>query len=109
MGSRKYILETVKAKIKDPVIQNTDHKFLIFNFVNNRLFSTNNNVKKYKNKVIYDYQETEEINKEFFDQTLINSVETWHKYWPIQDKWEFYKRNLIENKEKFYQEKRNHY
>ncbi|PKB92213.1 hypothetical protein RhiirA5_445556 [Rhizophagus irregularis] len=49
-ASDNIFLETVKAKIKDPVIQNTDHKFLIFNFVNNRLFSTNNNVKKYKNK-----------------------------------------------------------
>ncbi|PKC57076.1 hypothetical protein RhiirA1_473056 [Rhizophagus irregularis] len=56
-------------------------------------------------RVIYDYQETEEINKEFFDQTLINSVEMWHEDWPIQDKWEFHKRNLIENKEKFIKKK----
>ena len=83
---------TIK-KIDDKIL--TDHKILIFSFVNQGLLTTKPNIKSYRNKkIIFDYNKTEDKKKDDFKESLIKASVEWDTSWSIEEKWSYYRKNL---------------
>ncbi|CAB4418207.1 unnamed protein product [Rhizophagus irregularis] len=100
-GCPKIFLELINAKIKT-FNGRFDHKLLTLNFNNIGLISKEIQLLGYKNKrTIFNYQKTKELDKENFENVLIDSALEWRDEWSIEEKWSFYKKKLEEKKNKY--------
>lgn len=62
----------------------------------------------YKNKrIVFNYQKSEDLDKEFFEKELIENALEWRDEWSIEEKWLFYKKKLDEKKNKYIKKEKN--
>lgn len=93
--------EIIIAKIKDFSDIKTDHRMLLIGFTENLITPKMPFKKSINKRIIYEYSNTEEKEKESFDNELIDCASFWDKNWSIEEKWEFYERSIREVKEKY--------
>uniref|UniRef100_U9UGS7 Reverse transcriptase domain-containing protein n=1 Tax=Rhizophagus irregularis (strain DAOM 181602 / DAOM 197198 / MUCL 43194) TaxID=747089 RepID=U9UGS7_RHIID len=84
--------EIIIAKIKDFSDIKTDHRMLLIGFTENLITPKMPFKKSINKRIIYEYSNTEEKEKESFDNELIDCASFWDKNWSIEEKWEFYER-----------------
>ncbi|GBC39515.2 hypothetical protein GLOIN_2v1480544 [Rhizophagus irregularis DAOM 181602=DAOM 197198] len=89
--------EIIIAKIKDFSDIKTDHRMLLIGFTENLITPKMPFKKSINKRIIYEYSNTEEKEKESFDNELIDCASFWDKNWSIEEKWEFYERSIRES------------
>ncbi|GBC43893.1 hypothetical protein RhiirA5_422143 [Rhizophagus irregularis] len=58
-------------------------------------------------RIVFNYQKSEDLDKEFFEKELIENALEWRDEWSIEEKWLFYKKKLDEKKNKYIKKEKN--
>ncbi|PKY27446.1 hypothetical protein RhiirB3_443170 [Rhizophagus irregularis] len=67
----------------------------------------NAKIKNFDRRIVFNYQKSEDLDKEFFEKELIENALEWRDEWSIEEKWLFYKKKLDEKKNKYIKKEKN--
>lgn len=100
--SENLFLQLADAKIRSFDGHHLDHKMLTFTFDNSGLVTRTPVITCKRNKkIIFEYNETKDEQLERFKSDLVQSAQQWNSEWTVEDKWEFYKKNLQRTKDNY--------